>query len=63
MTPHKVSFYLYADSEAQVQSLEAALYDFVSGLYKQGYLVTSQKLEWAIRNYGDSPLVKRFIDD
>ena len=43
--PHKVSFYLYAESEDEVKEAQDALFDFVLKQYNKGKLVTAKKLK------------------
>lgn len=59
--PHKVSFYLYAESEDEVKEAQDALFDFVLRQYNKGKLVTAKKLKKALDTFGNSPLITNFL--
>lgn len=60
--PRQVTFYLYAEDDAQVQALQRELNAFVRAMYGKGRLVTASGLSDALRKYGGSPLVSRFFN-
>lgn len=61
MKPEPVTFYVYADSEQDIQDLSRALYDFVDGSYRRGVVVTAAKLASLLRQYGMSPIVMQVL--
>ena len=48
--PHKVSFYLYAESEDEVKEAQDALFDFVLRQYNK-----------ALDTFGNNPLITNFL--
>lgn len=61
MTPKQVTFYVYADDDAQVQALQHALNGFVREMYNKGRLVTASGLSQALRKFGGNPLVANYF--
>lgn len=61
MKPQQVSFYVYAEDEAQVKSLQQALNNFVRDKYNKGVLVTATKLQDALQRYGNNFVVNNFL--
>lgn len=61
MKPHKVTFYVYANTEEQVQELQQALNGFVRDKYNVGVIVTATKLADALRKFGNNLLVNNFL--
>jgi hypothetical protein len=61
MTPQKVTFYVYAESEQEVKELQAALNDFVRSQYNKGVLVTAKKMLGALAKFGNNFLVSNFF--
>ena len=61
MTPNKVTFYVYAENEAQVQELQAALNNFVREQYNKGVIVSAPKLTKALHSFGNNFLITNFL--
>ena len=61
MKPHKVTFYAYAEDEAQVKLLQDALNDFVREQYNKGIIVTATKLSQALRSFGSNYFVTTYL--
>lgn len=61
MKPVKVSFYIYANSDEQVQALQAALNDFIREKYNQGVIVTAEKFAKAIKSFGNNYFVTNYL--
>lgn len=61
MKPYKVTFYAYAEDEAQVQELQNALNQFVREQYNKGVIVTTSKLSQALRSFGNNFLITNFL--
>lgn len=61
MTPNKVTFYVYAENDAQVQELQTALNNFVRDQYNKGTIVSATKLTKAIRSFGNNFLITNFL--
>lgn len=61
MRPYQVTFYVYAESEEQVQDLQKALNGFVRKKYNIGVIVTAQRLIDALHKFGDNFIVNNFL--
>lgn len=61
MKPHKITFYAYADDEAQVKQLQDALNNFVREQYNKGIIVTAAKLQRALQTFGNNYFVTNFL--
>lgn len=61
MEPHKVTFYVYAESEQEVKELQLALNDFVRNQYNKGTLVTARKMLGALIKFGNNFLVTNYL--
>lgn len=61
LSPHKVTFYVYAEGEEQVQALQDALNNFVREQYNRGTLVTASKLAQALQTFGKNYFVTEFL--
>ena len=61
MKPHKVSFYVYAENEQQIQDLQCVLNGFVRAQYNKGVVVTATKLEQALQSFGNNFFVTNFL--
>lgn len=61
MRPYKVTFYVYADSEDEVQGLQKTMNNFVREKYNNGVLVTAKRLGLAMEKFGNNFLVTNFL--
>ena len=61
MTPHKITFYAYAQNEEEAKQLQDALNTFVRVQYSRGILVTADKLINALTNFGNNVLITNFF--
>lgn len=61
MKPHEVTFYVYAEDEAQVKDLQRTLNDFVRDKYNKGVLVTASKMKDALLRFGNNFVVTTFL--
>lgn len=61
MIPYRAQFYVYAESEQDVKTLEKELHDFIVSQYAKGVLVTAPKLTDAIRRFGTNLLITQFL--
>ena len=61
MTPQKVTFYVYAEDEAQAAELQSALNNFVRKKYNEGILVTADKLAKALDMFCNNVFVTNFL--
>lgn len=61
MKPYKIEIYVYAESEAEAQTVEKAVKDFVKEKYQKGILVTADKLVAALTRFGNSIIVNQFL--
>ena len=62
MTPLPVTFYVYADNEAQVQRLQDALYNFVRLKANRGIPITAERLTSALECFGGNPLIDNYFN-
>lgn len=60
-TPMKVSFFLYAESEAEINSLQQTLRDFVKTQLENGGVVTATSVDKVLRQYGNNPIVNNYF--
>lgn len=61
LSPYKVTFYAYAESEEQVKTLQDALNNFVREQYNKGVLVTADKLAQALQTFGNNFFVANYL--
>jgi selenophosphate synthase len=61
MTPQKVTFYVYAETEQDTIELQKAMNDFVRAQYNKGVLVTANKLTDVLTRFGNSFLVTNYL--
>ena len=61
MRPCKVAFYVYAESEEQIEKLQDTLNDFVREKYSQGILVTADKLAKAMNAFSNNFFVTNYL--
>ena len=60
-TPHKITFYAYAENEEEAKQLQDAMNDFVRAQYNKGILVTARKLIGALTNFGNNFFVTNYL--
>lgn len=61
MKPHEIRIFLYAENEAEAREAQQAIYDFVSGNYREGRIVSARKVCEALRRFKDNFFVKTFL--
>ena len=61
MKPYQVTFYIYAEDDAEVQKLQHELNGFVRERYNKGIIVTATKLTEALRKFGNNFIVNNFL--
>lgn len=61
MKPYKATFYIYAENEQDVITLQQELNNLVRTKYDSGILVTAPKLTNALRKFGANVLVNNFL--
>jgi hypothetical protein len=61
MQPHKVSFYVYADSAEAAAKLEQTLQDFVLRKRSQSIAVRAETLTQALEKFADNYFVNQFL--
>lgn len=61
MKPHRVTFYVYAETQDEVLELQRQMYEFVNGQYKEGRLVTAPKLTEALKKFKNNMFVKNYF--
>lgn len=61
MKPYKVTFYVYAEDESEVQDLQNQLNDFVRDKYNCGVLVTANKLSSALKKFCNNFFVTNYL--
>lgn len=61
MKPCKVTFYVYAEDDSEVKSLQDCLNDFVRNKYNSGILVTAKKLSTALNKFCNNFFVNNYL--
>lgn len=61
MKPQKITFYVYAENEEQVELLQNTLNGFVRDKYNQGVLVTAEKLSKAMNAFSNNIFVTNYL--
>ena len=61
MKPCKVTFYLYAEDENEVEMLQNQLNDFVREKYNSGVLVTATKISSALSKFNNNFFVTNYL--
>lgn len=61
MKPYQVTFYVYAESPEQVETLQNELNSFVREKYNGGVLVTASRLIEALTRFKKNLLVDSFL--
>lgn len=61
MKPYEIKIYLYAENEAEAREAQQAAYEFVSGNYNEGIIVTARKCTEALRKFKNNFFVKNFL--
>ena len=62
-TPHIISFYIYAETKAEIEDAQRAAHDFVMFQYEQGKIVTAKKLAEALRKAQNTPFVGKTLTE
>lgn len=60
-TPHKVSFYVYAESEEEAKKLQNTLINCVKTQYNAGTLVTAKRLQSLLASAINNPLISNYL--
>ena len=53
-----ITFYAYAESDADGERLQKELYQFVNQKYEEGFLISANKIRNMLNKFRDSVLVK-----
>ena len=61
MNPYKVTLWVYADSEAEVNALQETLNSFAVEKYNKHIYLRATTLQKLINQYGDSAIVNNFL--
>ena len=61
MKPFRVQFFLYAESQEEVDDLERALFDFVNEKRNMGIAVTASKVFRALNSFKGNILVNNYL--
>ena len=60
MKPYKVQFFLYAESQEEVDELERALFDFVNEKRNMGIAVSATKICRALNSFKGNILLNNY---
>jgi len=63
MKPVMITFYVYAECDAEGERLQKELYNFVNDKYEQGVLIKADKVSKALSKFKDNILVNKFLND
>lgn len=61
MKPVMITFYAYAESDSDGEKLQRELYEFVNDKYKEGILITADKLRDAISRFKNNILLSNYL--
>ena len=61
MKPFKVTFYVYAEDEKEIEVLQDQMNDFVRKKYNSGVLVTASKLSSALSKFCNNLFVTSYL--
>ena len=61
MKPYKVQFFLYAESQEEVDELERALFDFVNEKRNIGIAVSATKVCRALNSFKGNILMNNYL--
>ena len=63
MKPVMITFYVYAECDADGEKLQKELYDFVSKKYDEGFLISAEKMRVLLNKFKDSIFVNSFLSE
>lgn len=63
MKPVMITFYAYAESDADGERLQKELYQFVNQKYEEGFLISANKIRNMLNKFRDSVLVKNLLSE
>ena len=63
MKPVMITFYVYAECDAEGERLQKELYNFVNEKYEQGILIKADKISNALKKFKDNILINNFLKD
>lgn len=58
MQPFKIDFYIYADTQEEIDECRKAIHQFIEENRSEGRAVTAKKLSTALSRWKDNMLVK-----
>lgn len=61
MKPFRVQFFLYAESQEEVDDLERALFDFINEKRNMGIAVSATKVCRALNSFKSNILVNNYL--
>lgn len=61
--PYIIKFYLYAESEEEVERAQKAAHDFVRAQYDRGRIVTADRLAEALRKAQGNSLIANILTE
>lgn len=61
MQPYKIDFYIYAESQEEIEECRQAIHTFIEENRSEGRAVTAKKLSTALSRWKDNMLVKMGI--
>ena len=61
MKPVMITFYAYAEDDSDGEKLQRELYEFVNDKYKEGILITADKLRDAINRFKNNILLNNYL--
>lgn len=63
MKPYKVEFYIYAESQEEVEQAQKAAHEFVRTQYNRGRIVSARKLAEALRKAQNNPIIGNILTE
>lgn len=63
MQPFKIEFYVYAESQEEVEQAQVAAREFVKTQYNRGRIVSARRLADAMRNAQNNPLISNILTE
>lgn len=61
MKPFKIDMWVYAESQAEAEALQAELLSFVKEKREQGVAVTAERLMKALRSFKDNIFLTNYL--
>ena len=63
MQPFKIEFYIYAESQEEVEQAQVAAREFVRAQYNRGRIVSARRLADAMRKAHNHPLISNILTE